>query len=384
MDTRMTIRQQAKRNRLVLVAAATFLVVAFIFLARGALFPFIISGALTYLLYPIVRGLESLMPWRERWPGPSRVTAIVTIYVAFIAVAAGAIALVVPATFREATDFVDSVPDLFAGARETIEGWNETYTDRVPEDLREQIESSLASSGDILVGAARTVLSRTVGAVSSTVTAVIGLAIVPFMVFYLLKDREAAVGGFYSLMPPDARRHARNVVGIANDVLGAYVRAQLTLGVIVGVVVYLGLFALGIRFAALLGLIAGVFELIPIIGPLLGAIPGVLVALATSPSDLPWVIILYTGVQLVENWVLVPRIQGRAVDIHPAIIMLLLVISSEVAGLWGVVVAVPLAAVARDVFRYFLREWSEQPTEPPDEAPPGESPDDASAPAAEG
>jgi predicted PurR-regulated permease PerM len=373
----MTIRQQARRNRLALVVAATVLVVAFIFLARGALFPFIISGALTYLLYPVVRGLEGLMPWRERWPGPSRVAAIAVIYVAAIAVAAGAIALIVPPTFREATEFVDSVPDLFAGARETIEGWNETYTDRVPEDLREQIESSLAGSGDILVGAARAVLSRTVGAVSGTMTAVIGLAIVPFLVFYLLKDREAAAGGFYSLMPPNARRHARNVVTIANDVLGAYVRAQLTLGVIVGAVVFLGLFALGIRFAALLGVIAGVFELIPIIGPLLGAIPGVLVALATSPADLPWVILLYAGVQLVENWVLVPRIQGRAVDIHPAIIMLLLVISSEVAGLWGVIVAVPLAAVARDVFLYFLHEWSEEPaepTEPPEESPAGEAP----------
>ncbi len=380
----MTIRQQAQRNRLVLVAASTFLVVAFIFLARGALFPFILSGALTYLLYPVVRGLERVMPWRERWPGASRVAAIAVIYVAAIAVAAGAIALVVPPTFREATEFVDSVPDLFAGARETIEGWSETYTDRVPEDLREQIESSLASSGDLFVGAAKSVLSRTVGAVSDTVSAVIGLAVVPFMVFYLLKDREAAVGGFYSLLPPNAQRHARNVVGIANDVLGAYVRAQLTLGVIVGAVVFLGLFALGIRFSALLGLIAGVFELIPVIGPLLGAIPGVLVALATSPSDLPWVIMLYAGVQLVENSFLVPRIQGHAVDLHPAIIMLLLVISSEVAGLWGVIVAVPLAAVARDVFLYFLHEWSEEPDEPPEEASPDEASDDAPAPATEG
>ncbi|MCH7554331.1 MAG: AI-2E family transporter, partial [Chloroflexi bacterium] len=125
-------------------------------------------------------------------------------------------------------------------------------------------------------------------------------------------------------------------------------------------------------FAALLGLIAGVFELIPIIGPLLGAIPGVLVALATSPADVPWVILLYAGVQLVENAFLVPRIQGRAVDIHPAIIMLLLVISSEVAGLWGVIVAVPLAAVARDVFLYFLREWGEGPSEPTGEASAGD------------
>ena len=122
-------------------------------------------------------------------------------------------------------------------------------------------------------------------------------------------------------------------------------------------------------------LVDSVPELIPIIGPLLGAIPGVLVALATLPGDLLWVVLLYTGVQLVENVVLVPRIQGRAVDIHPAIIMLLLVISSEVAGLWGVIVAVPLAAVPRDVFLYFLHEWSEEPVGPPDDTPP---PDESS------
>ncbi len=377
----MTIRQQAKRNRLVLVAGAMSLAVVLIILARGALIPFIISGTLTYLLYPVVRGLESLMPWRKRWPGPSRMVAIAVIYVAAIAAFTGAVALIVPPAFREASEFVDSIPNLFAGARETIEGWNKTYTDRVPEDLREQIESSLVSSGDILVSAARSVFARTVGAVSDTVSAVIGLAVVPFMVFYLLKDREAAVGGFYSLMPHNAQRHARNVVDIANSVLGAYVRAQLTLGIIVGAVVFLGLFALRLQFSALLGLIAGMFELIPVIGPLLGAIPGVLVALATSPSDLPWVILLYTGVQLVENSVLVPRIQGHAVDLHPAMIMLLLVISSEVAGLWGVIVAVPLAAVSRDVFLYFLHEWSEEPAE---EASPEEAQDDEPLPATGG
>ena len=178
------------------------------------------------------------------------------------------------------------------------------------------------------------------------------------MVFYLLKDRAAAVGGFYSLLPPHAQRHARNVVAIANQVLGAHVRAQLTLAVVVGVVVFVGLFALGIRFSALLAVIAGIFELVPVIGPLLGAIPGILVALATSPEDLPWVVLLYVGVQVAENALLVPRIQGKAVDIHPAIIMVILVVGSEAAGLWGVVIAVPLAAVARDVFKYFNQEWA--------------------------
>ena len=177
------------------------------------------------------------------------------------------------------------------------------------------------------------------------------------MVFYLLKDREAAVEGFYLLLPPNARRHTRNVVAIANRVLGAYVRAQLTLAVVVGVVVFIGLFALRIKFSALLAVTAGLFELVPVIGPLLGAIPGVLVTLATSPGDLLWVILLYVAVQLVENALLVPRIQGQAVDIHPAIIMVLLVVGSEAAGLWGVILALPLAAVSRDVFKYFYQEW---------------------------
>ena len=94
-----------------------------------------------------------------------------------------------------------------------------------------------------------------------------------------------------------------------------------------GVLVFIGLLLLGIKFSVLLGLIAGVTELVPVIGPLLGAVPGVLVTLATSPGDLLWVILLYVVVQLLENALLVPRIRSQAVDIHPAIIMVILVVS---------------------------------------------------------
>jgi predicted PurR-regulated permease PerM len=350
--------QDDKRKRLALVGITTALVIGVLFLARGALFPFVLSGVIAYLLYPVVRTLEQSMPWRDRWPIASRVGSVLLIYVLSIAALAGALAIIVPPAFRQSTEFVDALPELFDSARATVEGWSDEYTARVPEGVREQIEKSLESSGSILIDASRSVLTRTVGAVSNVLTTVIGLAVVPFMVFYLLKDREASVDGFYSLLPPDARRHARNVLGIANQVLGAYVRGQLILAFVVGIVVFVGLFALGIRFSVLLGLVAGVFELVPVIGPLLGAIPGVLVTLATSPGDLVWVVLLYVGVQLVENALLVPRIQGKAVDIHPAIIMVALVLGSEVAGLWGVVVAVPLGAVARDVFKYFNQEWS--------------------------
>ena len=354
----MARTSEASRNLLILVVVGLVVVIGLLVVARGALFPFILSAIIAYLLHPVVRTLESWMPWKERWPNASRIGAVLLIYIGALAVLAGALAIIVPPAFRQGSEFVDEVPDLFAQARTAVEGWNDRYTNEVPEEVREKIENELKSGSSVLISAGRTVLSRTVGAVANTVTMVLGLSVIPFMVFYLLKDREAAAAGFYSLLPVNARHHARNIVAIANGVLGVYVRAQLTLALVVGVLVFIGLFALGIRFSVLLAVIAGVTELIPVIGPLLGAIPGILVTLATSPGDLVWVILLYVGIQLVENAFLVPRIQGQAVDIHPALIMLILVIASEVAGLFGVILAVPIAAVARDVFRYFYREWS--------------------------
>lgn len=383
--TEIPMTPQARRNRLILVTVTLAAVLGLLVVARGALFPFVLSAALAYVLNPVVKTFESRMPWRNRWPGLSRIAAILVIYIGAIAVLVGAFAIIIPPAFRQASEFVDEVPGLIAQARTTVEGWNEQYSERIPEDVREQIEGSLKSGSSILISAARTVVGKTIGAVTNTVTIVIGLAVVPFMLFYLLKDREAAVEGFYSLLPADARRHMTNVVAIINRVVGAYVRAQLTLAVVVGVLAFLGLFVLGIKFSVLLGIVAGVSELVPVVGPLLGAIPGILVALATSPGDIVWVIALYVAIQLVENALLVPRIQGEAVDIHPALIMLVLIIGSEAAGLFGVILAVPAAAVARDIFRYFHSEWSAQPgpAEPAPETPISETAT-GSAPEADG
>ena len=236
----MVATPQARRNRLILVAGGLILVVGLLVLARGALFPFIISGALAYLLFPVVRALESLMPWRKRWPNLSRVVSILLIYVAAIAVLAGALAIIIPPTFGQAVELVNEVPDLLGRARTTVEGWNEQYSSRVPEDVREQIEDKLNSGSSVLISAARSVVGKTATTVTNAVTTIIGLAIVPFMIFYLLKDRETAVEGFYSLMPSDVERHARNVVSITNQVFGAYIRAQLTLAVVVGTLVPTG------------------------------------------------------------------------------------------------------------------------------------------------
>ena len=103
-----------------------------------------------------------------------------------------------------------------------------------------------------------------------------------------------------------------------------------------------------------------VTELIPVLGPILGAIPAILVTFTNEPDKVLLVALLFIGVQFVENTLLVPRVQGQAVSIHPAFIMVLLVLASEVAGLWGMLLAVPLAAVSRDVFLYLYHRFEEE------------------------
>ena len=340
-----------------LVAAAMLVVLGLLYIARGALFPFIISIVLAQLLYPSVVFLEDRMPGRRRSPAVARVVSILLIYLAFVGTVAGVLYLTIPPLFHDAQELARTLPDLYERSRATVESWSREFTERIPSELRARIEEAVAGGGDVLADAALGILGRTISGVSNAITLVIGLAVVPFFLFYLLKDREQVVGGLYTMLPPTGRRHTRNVVLILNEVVGSYVRAQLLSATIVGVLVFVGLTILGIEFAAVLGLAAGLFGLIPIIGPVLGAVPGLLVALASSPEKIIWVALVYLAVQLVENNLIAPRVQGRAVRLNPAIIMATLVLASEVAGLWGVIVAVPLVAATRDVFVYFYNEW---------------------------
>ena len=340
-----------------LVAVAVLIVATILYMARGALFPFIISIVLAELLYPVVVFLEERMPGHDRMPGVTRIVSILMIYVGFAAVVAGILYLTIPPLFAESQEFVETFPEFYERARSTVEGWSHDFTDRVPVELRMEIEEAVAAGGQVLADAARGIVLRTVSGVSNAVTLVIGLAIVPFFLFYILKDREDVVGGVYPMMSQRGRTHTRNVLFMVNSVIGSYVRAQLLSATIVGVMVFIGLSILGIKFAAILGLVAGLFGLIPIIGPLLGAVPGLLVTLASSPSQVIWVALVYVIVQLIENNLISPRIQGSAVRLNPALIMATLVVASEIAGLWGVIVGVPLIAAARDVFVYFYKEW---------------------------
>lgn len=335
--------------------------------ARGVLFPFLIGLAIAYLLLPLVRRVERLLPFRESHARQARLLSVVSVYLSFILVVGTAGAMLLPMLFRQISRFITSLPEMWIEAQTVFQAWTIELRQQLPPAVVAEFEGATANIAHNLAGAAQDAVLQTVLVISQTFSVLLGLITVPVWLFYVLKDRRDAASFFYGLVPEGWRADATAIARIVDRVLSNYVRAQLLLGVTVGVVTTIVLSLMGIPFALVLGVIAGVTELIPVLGPILGSIPGIVVTLANQPEKTLWVLLAFIGIQQVENNLLVPRIQGAAVEIHPAFIMVLLVIASEVGGLVGMLVAVPLAAVCKEVFLYLYRRWD--PTSP---LPPGE------------
>ena len=183
------------------------------------------------------------------------------------------------------------------------------------------------------------------------------------LIFYLLKDSEAIREALYTPFPARLRPYLRDLMDIVNRSVGGYIRGQLLLGLLVGGVVTIGLLLLGIPFAVILGIVAGLTELIPIIGPWIGGAVGVLVTLAAAPDKVLWVILLYLMVQLLENALLVPRVQANTLGLHPIAVILVITIGSQYFGLWGVILGPPLAAMVKGMLAYAAQEWNRLPVD---------------------
>lgn len=332
-----------------------------------------ISVVIAYVLLPIAKLLERGMPWRNTRSGLARGIAVGFIFLVGLGIFAGLIIAVVPPTIEQGQRFIEDFPYFLNNARTTLEGWIAQYADLVSSDLRDQAEEALAGAGGIIGAAAWNVVKQTLGIVTGSFAFILGLATAPVLIFYLMKDSGPIRQSLHAPFPAAIRPYLRDILDIADRTLGGYIRGQLTLGVIVGVIVAVGLLLLDVPFAVLLGIVAGLTELVPIIGPWIGGAVGVLVTLATEPDKVLWVILLYLVVQLLENTLLVPRIQADTLNMHPIAVILVITIGSQYFGLWGVILGPPLVALSKDVIIYMVKQWNEAPVSTGEALVPGEA-----------
>lgn len=273
-----------------------------------------------------------------------------------IGLVAGILTSFIPVVIEQARILTTAAPTYFARIQQLMTTDLQSYLQRIPPEIATAINANLTRITGSLATGIQQGVTLTVRTVSQTVSFFIGLAIVPFWLFYILNDEERMRRNIYEMIPERARGDVHNVATIIDGLFGAYIRGQLILCLVVGGLSTIVLFAFDINLALLLGTLAGIFEVIPFLGPYLGAIPPVLIALVDRPITALWVAISFAAIQQIENLFLVPRVQGSAVRFHPALIMIVIVVGSQVGGIWGILLAVPLSAMIRDVYRYlYLR-----------------------------
>jgi len=346
------------------VAAMTYLLVRLLVAAWAALVPFFLGMLLAYLLLPVVNVMDRNAPRLLRYRGLSRPLAIIIVYLVGIALTAGVLSYFIPAVTDQAEVLVSVFPTYLERAQGLLTYDVGQVLEGIPPEIQEAINTNLQSAlGTVWDGLQRG-LQVTVRTVSQTVSFIIGMVIVPFWLFYVLNDEARGRRAFYSAIPDVAREDVRCIFGILDGLLSSYLRGQLILCVLVGVMATITLVVFGIDLALLLGTFAGVFELVPILGPYLGAVPAVLIALLKRPILALWVALCFFAIQQIENLFLVPRIAGNAVRFHPAVVMIIVVVGAEVAGVWGMLLGVPLAAMVRDVFRYLYLRTTERGATP--------------------
>jgi predicted PurR-regulated permease PerM len=347
--------------RWLLVALALYAVGWLLWNAGPALLPFLIGLVLAYLLTPIVNLLDRRMP---------RSLAILIVYVGGIALLVVSINYIVPPVLNQTQQLIESIPSL-ERLQQIGNDLLREYRANVPASIQTPIEEGIRNAlrtaqanMATYVEDIGTFIFNQILQVLNTLTFLIGFLIIPIWLFYVLNDQAKGYALIDRLIHSRIRADFWNIWGMINRVFSDYIRGQLILGLTVGVMVGLGLLFLRllgfeVRYILLLAIIAGVTELIPIIGPTLGAIPGVLLGFIVPETGALQtgllVLAVYITVQQIENSFLVPRIIGESVGIHPAILTVVLIAMGHIFGLLGVILAAPLSAIARDLFIYIYR-----------------------------
>ncbi|MDF2729277.1 MAG: family transporter [Acidimicrobiia bacterium] len=336
--------------------------------------PIAFGAGIVFFLEPLVRALE-----RMRMPRP---VAAVLALLALIGLVIAVGALVFPTIREQAAEFGQRLPDLYlAGinwvrevgaslgldvdellSQQAIEDWLNDPANQ--ETVQNLLLGFGAGAGQVIRGFAE---------------AIAVLALAPILAMYILIDLERFKANSLDMTPPKHREEFAFVSGQVGTALSSFVRGQLLVAIIVGAASSLGMWLIDLPFWLLIGIIAGFLNLIPFMGPVVGGALAVLVALLNgSVTQAIWAVVIMIAIQQVDNHVITPLVQRARVNLSPLVIVLALIIGGTVAGLLGVLVAVPMTAAIRIIVGHLWRTrilgetWGEasqhmiEYTEPPD------------------
>ncbi len=321
----------------ILLIAGLFL----LYWVREVLIPFFWAALLAYLLVRPVRYLEE-----RRF---SRSKAILLIYLLVAGTFLLVLALLIPAILRELAEFAEAIPQYVGFYQGWLQKIQYGYQCSIlPDAVRQAVDQALGRTEERAVTAISDFLEDLIRGYSTLAVLIIS----PILSFYILKDIELIKRRFSAFLPAQWRGDVLAVLMEIDAVLLGFIRGNVFVCLIVGTLTALILGVIGVNFALLLGIIAGIAELIPYFGPFLAALPAIGIALLESPRLAIYTLITLLVVQQLEGSVIAPKIIGDNVGLHPLVVVFALFAGGKLWGMMGLLIAVPLAAIFRVVLNY--------------------------------
>jgi predicted PurR-regulated permease PerM len=319
---------------------------------RPVLAPFLLAIVIAYVLAPLVNFLARL--------GLHRGWAILAVYALLGALATLAVVKLLPATITELNRLTEAIPRYSERAHGLIDGLQRNIREMgLPNGVREGLDRAITQLEVRSVVALQGLISvKTLGAAAEFMAS---LLLAPFLAFYLLRDLDRFKERFLLSLPRRYRQEIIQLLRGLDRVLSGFVRGQMILAGLVGCLAALATWALGLRFAVLLGIWAGVTEMIPYVGPILGAVPAVLAGLSISPWKGVEVAIAFAIIQQLENAVLSPKIMGESLGLHPIGVLFAVLAGGYLTGGWGLIFALPAAGLIRVLWHFLIARLTEAP-----------------------
>jgi predicted PurR-regulated permease PerM len=312
-----------------------------------------VAASFAYVLAPLVRLAEHPIRIVGRSRRLSRGLAIGLVYLVILGGATAGAAILLPTVTAQLGEAVSQAPVYAESSRVWVQGWSRYYERlRLPVDVREALDRSALQVGNGAVEYARGALFALVGIVSYLPWVIL----VPILAFFLLKDADRLRRSAVSALPHSVRRQGQGLFKELDATLAAYVRAQLLACVLVGSVCGIGFAMLGAPYAVLLGVLAGVLEFVPLVGPLLAAVVAVALTALHSPGLALGVCGFLGILRIVEDYVVYPRLIRHGIHMHPLAVIVAVLAGLELGGVAGIFLAIPAAAVVAVTFRHWL-QW---------------------------
>ena len=310
--------------------------------------PPVIFGILFYYL------IKPMVDFIER-KGLSRPLSVLLVFVAIILVVVLAIAFIIPGIQNQFNQLVEEFPKIWDSVISQIEdllyneGFTEIYREFQATDIMSRVTDQMSNIFTATIGS--------IGNVAGIITRVLlTIATIPFVLYYLLVDGERFKKSILEVVPTRARPVMIRFIQESSKQVGSYVRGELLVAVSVAIMFYIGYLVIGLDYALILSILAGVLNLIPYLGSIMASVPALIIGAFISPVQLVKVIIVIVIEQTLEGRVISPQILGNKLEIHPLVILFILLVAGSLFGFMGLILAVPGFGILRVIWNLFF-DW---------------------------